>query len=229
MNPATVAEKVRAAGVDHHTAARAMVNALATNRGLAPPWDAPVLDLPTLADVNEVGEVHQLLLGRQDGQRGEQGSYYTPDPLAGFLARFVMDIQMSKLGDRHPMDVLLMDPACGAGVLLVRAARALTARLVEVELGCRPTDALVRGLLPHLAADCVFGVDVDPVAVDLTKSALWLESDGVPPITWMDRNVIVGNVLEGDEPPKLAERQQSFAGQPQTEGALFDLEPQEAT
>ncbi|GAA4071019.1 hypothetical protein [Nonomuraea soli] len=46
---------------------------------------------------------------------------------------------------------------------------------------------------------------MDPIAVDLAKSACWLEIDGALPITFMDRNIIVGSVLAGDLPPRHAE------------------------
>lgn len=224
MSAATIAAKIRELGLEPHAAAHGLVNAIAVDRGLTPPWNAPHDGLPVLADVNAIGDVHQLLLGGQDAKRGEQGSYYTPDPLTAFMSRFVMDINLSRPGDRHPLDMLVLDPSCGAGAMLVRAARTLTARLIEVDLGCEPTEYLVRGLLPHLAGDCIFGVDVDPVAVDLTKSALWLEANGVPDITWMDRNIICGNTLNGDEPPKLRERQATLAPEPDSVPALFDLE-----
>lgn len=223
MNARDAAAEIRKLGIDSHTAAHGLVNAIAADRGLTLPWDAPYDGLPVLADVNEIGDVHQLLLGGQHQQRGEQGSYYTPDPLTQFMSRFVMDINLSRLGDRHPLDMLVLDPSCGAGAMLVRAARTLTTRLIELELG-EPTEYLIRGLLPHLAGDCIFGVDVDPVAVDLTKSALWLESDGIPPITWMDRNIICGNTLDGDEPPKLRERQANTAAESLPPAALFDLD-----
>lgn len=228
MTPAAVAAQVRKLGLDPRTAALGLVNAIAAGRGLTPPWEAPHDGLPVLADVNEIGEVHQLLLGGQDAKRGEQGSYYTPDPLTQFMSRFVMDVQISRLSDRHPLDMLVIDPSCGAGAMLVRAARTLAARLVELELGCEPTEDLVRGFLPYVAADCIFGVDIDPVAVDLAKSALWLEANGVPPITWMDRNIICGNTLEGDEPPRLRERQAAISAEVTdiTQSALFDVEPQ---
>lgn len=224
MTPHAVAAQLRKLGLDPHAAAHGLVNAIAADRGLPPPWDADHTGLPVLADVNAIGDVHQLLLGGQDAKRGEQGSYYTPDPLTQFMSRFVMDINLSRLGDRHPLDMLVLDPSCGAGAMLVRAARALTTRLIEIELDCDPTEYLIRGLLPHLAGDCIFGVDVDPVAVDLAKSALWLESNGVPDITWMDRNIICGNTLDGDEPPRLRERQASAASGPANSLALFDLE-----
>jgi type I restriction-modification system DNA methylase subunit len=222
VTPAAAAALVRELGLEPHAAAHGLVNAIAADRGLTPPWDADHTGLPVLDDVNAIGDVHQLLLGNQDAKRGEQGSYYTPDPLTQFMSRFVMDINLTRLGDQHPLDMLILDPSCGAGAMLVRAARALTTRLIEVDLGCEPTEYLIRGLLPHLVGDCIFGVDIDPVAVDLTKSALWLEANGVPDITWMDRNIICGNTLDGDEPPKLRERQATVASVCDEPLALFE-------
>src|SRR5439155_25769971 len=108
-----------------------------------------------------------------------------------------------------------------------QAARKLTARWVATEgelarglirettdpaVAAKVTDTeLARGFFAPLAADCVFGVDIDPIAVITTRTALWLETDGSVPITWLDRNVIVGNVLNGDQPPRLVER---YGGNP---------------
>jgi hypothetical protein len=216
MTPTAVAKKVRALEVDHHLAVHVMVNAIATNRGLRAPWDAPQLDLPTLTSVFDIGEVHQVLLGRQDGKRGAQGSYFTPEALADFTTR--VSIEMPLMQGKHPMDVLAFDASCGAGVFLVAAARKLTMAWLAIEFGSDepPPEWQFRSALALVAAECVFGVDIDPIAVDLSKSWLWLEAGGAPPITWMDRNIIVGNTLEGDEPPKLGERQQT---KPRTEQA----------
>jgi hypothetical protein len=51
-------------------------------------------------------------------------------------------------------------------------------------------------------------MDIDPVAVDLARAALWIEAGGEQPIGFMDRNVVVVNSLSGPDaqPPKLAER-----------------------
>jgi hypothetical protein len=91
-------------------------------------------------------------------------------------------------------------------MFLASAARYVARRYVQRITGLHePAALLIRQVLPEVMDCCVFGVDIDPIAVDLAKSALWLELDGEQPITFMDRNVIVGNVLEGDLPPRLAE------------------------
>ena len=241
MNPEQIARQVRTLGVDHHTAVHIMVNAVAVNHGLPAPWDAPDLDLPALEDIAEIGDVHQLLLG---GKRGEQGSYFTPAPLAEFTTRASIDVPLAR--GTHPLSVLAMDPSCGAGVFLVMAARRLARALLAVDFDVTdPQPWMVRNVLPLIAVECVFGVDIDPIAVDLAKSALWLEAGGIPPITFMDRNVICGDTLSGAEPPKLRERlhghlasgpavpdpvsakpvkpQQAKPAAATTEGTLFDL------
>lgn len=206
VTPASVAKKIHALGIDHHVAVHVMVNAIAANRGLRAPWDAPSPELPTLTSVYDIGEVHQLLLGGHDGKRGAQGSYFTPEPLADFMTR--ISIEAPLLQGKHPMDVLAVDPSCGGGVFLVAAARKLSIAWLALEFGSDelPPEWQFRAAMALVASECVFGIDIDPIAVDISKSWLWLETGGVPPITWMDRNIIIGDTLAGDEPPKLAER-----------------------
>lgn len=226
--PAAAAKKIQALGIDHHTAIHVMVNAIATNRGLRAPWDAPPLELPMLTSVYDIGEVHQILLGRQDGKRGAQGSYFTPEPLADFTTR--VSIEAPLLQGKHPMDVLAMDPSCGAGVFLVAAARKLAIAWLAIDFPSwdeLPPEWQFRSAIALIASECVFGVDIDPIAIDLAKSWLWLETGGFPPITWMDRNIIVGDTLAGDEPPKLTERLAARkASEDEDEPAtdLFDLD-----
>lgn len=214
-----VANRIRERAVEPRDAIRALLNEIALDIGFPAPWPVPALDLPVVDTIELVGEVHQLLLGGQSGRRGKQGSYYTPDALAEFMARFTSEIERDRLDGVHPMDVVVIDPACGAGVLLVRKALDLVNRLIDTEahqiraLAGRDVerDTLRRGLFAPLARDCIFGVDIDPVAVDMTKTALWLETDGTVPITWLDGNVIVGDALDGDLPPRFVER---YGGNP---------------
>ena len=212
FNPKAVAAKVREQGMSPQHAARALVNKLATARFFPPPWEGvDDVGFPTPGSVEAIGEMHQLLLGKQSEKRGEQGSYYTPDPLADFMARFTAEILENRMSEVHPLSQVVVDPACGAGILLVRKARELTGRLIDLErktieefLGIGGSrEIIIQGLLPLIAPSLLFGLDIDPVAVDLTKSNLWLNTNALQPISWMDRNIVVGNVLDGDQPPAL--------------------------
>lgn len=223
-----------------HAVMRMLVNHVSLRRGLRRPWPLPGQDAyaPTPADLDgpsdrlavidvtgwtmaEVADVYQALLQVEpDGggtlgksnDRAELGSYYTPDPLAGFLSGFSMQIAVKQVMAEDPSPMALLriraiDPACGAGVMLVRTAADL-ARLYAGRLfnEPEPSDELVDAVLPTIMDFCIYGVDVDEVAVDLTKTALWWTLDGRPDIRWMDRHVICGDVLAGDEPPALADR-----------------------
>jgi type II restriction/modification system DNA methylase subunit YeeA len=158
--------------------------------------------------VAELGAFRERLL--KEDERASGGVWYTPPELADFMTRFSIAPVLDRLADATDpasvLDVLALDPACGAGVFLVSAARLIANRYAGLIAKAEPTDWMVAHVMPEVLSECVFGVDIDPVAVDLAKSALWLEIDGVEPITFMDRNVICGDALDQDSPPKLEER-----------------------
>ena len=70
------------------------------------------------------------------------------------------------------------------------------------------TDLTRAIVLPDVLAETIFGMDIDPAAVDVCKAALWFEVGGERPITFLDRNVVCCDTLSGPDaqPPKLAER-----------------------
>jgi hypothetical protein len=225
-----------------HLTVRSLIDRLAVARGLkapleddrVPPAEAALDDLGPLDGwhVPDLGEVHQRLLeltphraedgtvsARRDslGRRDAQGSWYTPPEVAQAMCRLAIGPQLDHL-DQHPdpgnlLQVLAIDPACGAGVFLIEAARLIAGRLAERVSGISPAPPEhLRHALPVVMRECVFGIDIDPVAVDLAKTALWLEVDGREPFAFMDRNVIVGNPLDLEQPPAFTERR----GEPAT-------------
>jgi hypothetical protein len=178
--------------------------------------------------IADIGEVHQHLLeltlttgpdgGRPQarreslGRRAEQGAWYTPPEIAEAMCRLSLGPQLARLeADPDPasvLDILLIDPACGAGVFLIAAAHLIAGRFAARVSGQDPAPAAhLRAALPVVMAECIHGIDIDPIAVDLAKTALWLEAGGRPPFTFLDRNIICGNPLDGDEPPAFTERQ----------------------
>lgn len=200
---------------------RAVVARVAGDRGIsAPGWrEGPAAaDVEMLADLSdiaswsapELGDVYEVLLEaapdgeeggggslRPSGRRRTLGAYYTPSGVAAALASFALALpttaEANGAGAETP--ALVLDPACGAGVMLVEAARAIAAR-------CRPRP----GLLAHVIGECVFGVDDDPVAVDLARAALWLELEAAVPIACLERNVVCGDALAGASLAQLEER-----------------------
>jgi len=206
----------------HRQIVRLAVNAVAAARGLPAPWPVELPDadaqrvtklLSDLGDLSqwgapELGALREQLLTSED--RSTAGAWYTPPEVAGPLTRAALSEVADWYLDDDPADVLnvsVLDPACGGAVFLIAAARLLAAlhvgRLYRTH---HPAQLTVRTVMADVLKSCVYGIDTDPVAVDLAKSACWLETSGFTPITWLDDNIIVGNALAGDLPPALAGR-----------------------
>lgn len=133
-------------------------------------------------------------------RRRTGGSYYTPDGLVSLLLEVTLDPLLDEaMAGPEPgqalLDISVCDPACGAGHFLIAAARRIAARLSRVRDGDDDRGAL-RDVLTH----CIHGVDLDPLAVDLTRAALWLEAAepgrSMVPLTTTIR---VGDALPGTD------------------------------
>jgi hypothetical protein len=193
---------------------RMVVNRIAETRGLPAPWPDAAAELPdwlAKADVSswgvvELGEMRERLMA--DGDRMTAGVWYTPLKVAEFMARFTLEGQACRCSlPGCALRVMVLDPACGAGVFVVAAARQIATVYARLATGADDPPAwAVQTVLPIVAAECVYGVDTDPVAVDLARAALWLEIGGTRPITWLDQNIIVGDTLAGDCPKPLEDR-----------------------
>lgn len=211
-------------GVDHQQVMRQAVNAVAEARGLPAPWPA---SLPgtlasrltkRLADLGddlatwggrELGALREELLSSHE--RSTSGTWYTPPE----VARPLTEAALSTITDHlyldddptHLLNTSALDPACGAGVFLIAAARFLAGAYAGMLYGTHhPAPLTVQAVLPEVMRTCIFGIDTDPVAVDLAKSVCWLECAGTPSIHWLDDNIATGNALDGDLPPALADR-----------------------
>lgn len=146
------------------------------------------------------------------------GSYYTPDSLVQELIKSALEpvIELTvQANPERPVDALLSltvcDPACGSGHFLLSAARrladevALHRALVEREGGA-PTPTDYRHALRDVVSRCIYGVDKNPMAIQLAKTALWLEAYSPDrPLTFIDHHLQVGDALLGVLDPKVLE------------------------
>ncbi|ODS51204.1 MAG: restriction endonuclease [Acidovorax sp. SCN 65-108] len=134
------------------------------------------------------------------------GSYYTPDSLVQELIRSALDpviAQRLAQSPAQPVDALLairvIDPACGSGHFLLAAARRLAEKLATL----RAPDGAVtpqayRHALREVVGRCIFGVDRNPMAVELARTALWLEGfEEGRPLGFLDHHLQVGDALLG--------------------------------
>ena len=97
------------------------------------------------------------------------------------------------------LSIKVCDPACGSGHFLLAAARRLGRELARVRTGEEhPTPGEFRRAVRDVIRHCIYGVDKNPLAVDLCKVALWLEGHnrGLP-LTFLDHRIKCGDSLVG--------------------------------
>ena len=85
------------------------------------------------------------------------------------------------------------------------AAHRLARHLARIRTGDEePTPAALRAALRDVVRHCIYGVDINPMAVELCKVALWMETlDPGKPLSFLDRNIQCGNSLIGATPQGL--------------------------
>jgi type II restriction/modification system DNA methylase subunit YeeA len=74
------------------------------------------------------------------------------------------------------LKLTVIDPACGSGHFLLAAARRIATRLARIRAEGTPALSDYRHALRDVARTCLHGVDRNPMAVELTKVALWIET-----------------------------------------------------
>ncbi|WP_236700287.1 Eco57I restriction-modification methylase domain-containing protein [Allosalinactinospora lopnorensis] len=141
--------------------------------------------------------------------RKTTGSYYTPSPLVETLLDSALDPVIREYAKSGvPADLLkitVCDPACGSGHFLVAAARRIARAYAVLEAGDEePTPDAITKAMPDVVRNCVYGVDLNPLAVELTKVSLWLASlEPGKPLAFLDPHIKVGNALLGTTPKLL--------------------------
>jgi hypothetical protein len=175
-------------------------------------------------DVEELGSVYESLLdfhpqlsvlhGQHQfclvtgSDRKTTGSYYTPRDLVGQLIKSALEPVMAERlqgltipaqKEQALLSLKVIDPACGSGHFLLAAARRLGLELARVrteeqEPGDKARRTATRDVIRH----CIYGVDMNPLAVDLCKVALWVEGfcQGYP-LNFLNHRIKCGNSLVG--------------------------------
>lgn len=164
---------------------------------------------------------HQLRLVADERARKQTGSYYTPDHVVDWLVERSLGPVLDAAEQRHTaptpaglrlrtsraalaqelLDVKVLDPAAGSGHLLVAATDYIAHRLTALgladakDLGTQSEIAYWRR---RVAQTCIYGVDVNPLAVELARLSLWaLATEPGQPLTFLDHHLRCGNSLIG--------------------------------
>jgi len=166
-----------------------------------------LLEYRLLPDDSEEGWTVVLL--NDKGERHATGSYYTPD----YIVKYMVDVTLRPLlhatveGVESDADKIarvlainVLDTAMGSGHFLVEAT-AYIARFL-VSLGAQESESGGEADLAYwrrrVAQSCIYGVDLNPLAVDLAKLSLWLNTVAKDrPLSFLDHHLRTGNTLVG--------------------------------
>jgi hypothetical protein len=176
-----------------------------------------------------------VTLQRGSGLRKATGTFYTPQPIAEYLVRRTLGPLVADADPDRILALKIVDPAMGSGAFLVAAchylAHAYEAALIRAG-GCLPTDF---GPVEHasirrrIAERCLYGVDLNPMAVQLARLSLWLTTLASDrPLTFLDHHLQNGDSLLGawlaclGRPPESRRRAKDGATLPLFDAADLD-------
>ena len=175
-------------------------------------------------NVEEFGSVYEGLLEQapavyDDGtelrfdfvkgtERSSSGSHYTPEELVQPLIKHSLDYVIEdkiKAGktkeekENNLLSIKVCDVACGSGHILLSAARRIAQELTKVRTGeDQPSPEPFRHAIRDVINHCIYGVDKNPLAVELCKVALWLEAHNPGmPLNFLDNKIRCGDSIVG--------------------------------
>jgi hypothetical protein len=153
------------------------------------------------------------VLVRTSHERKATGSFYTPRAMTEFLVRRTLHPLVEGRSAEEILKLRVVDPAMGSGAFLVAACRYLAgaAERSLIDAGEWVRDNGVRARRAELrrtvAQRCLYGVDLNPMAVQLARLSLWLTTLAAGrPLTFLDHHLAAGDSLIGAGLADLARR-----------------------
>ncbi len=137
--------------------------------------------------------------------RKTSGSYYTSprliDELIKSALKPVVQDKLSKALEKEKalLTIKVCDPACGSGAFLIAANNYLGKELAKLRsTQAEPSDKEVRIATRDVLQHCIYGVDLNPMATELAKVSLWINSCVEDmPLNYLDHHIKCGNSLIG--------------------------------
>ena len=168
--------------------------------------------------VEQLGGVYEGVLDREPSdtsggseRRKATGTFYTPRSLTECLVRRTLAPLVDGKSSEEILRLKILDPAMGSGAFLVAACRHLasayeTALVGEGVMDRDDIDERDRADFRRtIAQRCLYGVDINPMAVQLARLSLWLATLAADrPLTFLDHRLRIGNSLIGASAADLA-------------------------
>ena len=173
----------------------------------------------SVADAVETVEAGQLCVVNDDGERKATGAYYTPDYVVSYIVEETIDPLIAEIkadlaaegmepGDKgyfapffeRVKELTVLDPAMGSGHFLTSATAYLTEQVMEVVRQMEVQSYDEQDLRRQIAKECIYGVDINGMAVELGKLSMWLETLAADkPLAFLDHHLKAGNSLVGSD------------------------------
>ena len=170
---------------------------------------------PIIKNIDSDNPAAINFLFHEGTDRKTTGSYYTRPELVNELIKsalipvieermtspksFSNSVDFKEAQERALLSLKVCDPAAGSGHFLLAAARTIAWYLARVRSGEEnPPPSEYRSCLREVIQHCIYGVDLNPDAVELCKLSLWLEShNSGKPLSFLDHKIRCGNSLVG--------------------------------
>ncbi|MBA3045305.1 MAG: N-6 DNA methylase [Euryarchaeota archaeon] len=155
-----------------------------------------------------------FFLDPRGAARKSTGSYYTDPRLVNELINSalkpVLEDRLKGKRSRDEkvealLDINVCDPACGSAAFLIAATNFLGKELAKIRTDTEyPPDKEERIARRDVLQHCIYGVDLNPMAVELAKVSLWINACvSEMPLNFLDYHIKCGNSLIGTTPDLL--------------------------
>ena len=158
---------------------------------------------------------NSFFLDPRGSARRTSGSYYTrPDLVEELIKSALVPVIDDRLENAEPerasqekalLSIKVCDPACGSGAFLIAASNRLGLELAKTRTGTDlPSMEQLHEARRDVLQHCIYGVDLNPMAVELAKVSLWINASVKnKPLNYLDHHIKCGNSLVGATPELL--------------------------
>ena len=152
-----------------------------------------------------------------DKDRKMSGSYYTSEPIVDYILQNtigpLIDEIITNTKDTSEkiekiLDLNIIDPAMGSGHFLIGATNYIAKRICALEHDGEISEQSMIKRKRDVARRCIYGVDLNPLAVDLAQVSLWLETlSSEKPLSFLSAHLKSGNSLFGSSIDNILKKQ----------------------
>jgi len=176
----------------------------------------------------------EFILDPRGAGRKTSGSYYTDRRLIGKIIESslkpIVERTIAQSGntvsekEKSILQLKVCDPACGSGAFLIAANNYIGKELAKIRASSEyPSEREIRVARRDVLRCCIYGVDLNPMAIELAKVSLWINASVKNlPLNFLDHHLKCGNSLVGTDIRRIRKGISDTAFQP-IEGENRDI------